>query len=112
MKRIYLSGPISGKDLDERRQVFAKVKKAIEEKGYEVFNPMENGLPHDADTHQHMYRDMCLLLQCDGIYMMEGWLHSKGCKLEFDVATAIGIDVWFEEAQTLPASESRIIRFK
>ena len=29
--------------------------------------------------------------------MMEKWTHSAGCKLEFDVATAIGLDVVFEE---------------
>lgn len=32
------------------------------------------------------------------IYMMCRFTHSAGCKVEFDVATAIGLDVYFEEA--------------
>ena len=54
----------------------------------------ENGLPSDAGTHAHMKRDFELLIGCDAIYMMEGWLCSAGCKVEFDVATASGLDVY------------------
>lgn len=95
--KIYLSGPISGHDLEERRSVFAAVQERLEGFGHVVFNPMCNGLPADAPTHDHMLRDIEALLHCDAIFMMERWLHSKGCKLEFDVATAIGLPVWFEE---------------
>lgn len=97
VKRIYLSGPISGRDLDERRKAFSIVKERLKGKGYDVVNPMENGLQADADTHEHMRRDVELILTCDCIYMMRKWLHSKGCKLEFDLATAIGLSVIFEE---------------
>ena len=36
VKRIYLSGPISGRDLDERRKAFSLVKERLKSKGYEV----------------------------------------------------------------------------
>lgn len=108
--RIYLSGPISGHDLNERRQTFDAVQQTLEALGHTVFNPMRNGMPAEASTYQHMHRDITALLQCDAIFMMEGWLHSKGCKLEFDVATAIGIPVFFEEAQDIPRSKP--IKFK
>ena len=62
-----------------------------------MINPLKNGLPVSADTHAHMKRDFELLLMCDAIYMLERWTHSKGCKVEFDVATAIGLEVYFEE---------------
>lgn len=98
-KRIYLSGPISGHNLDERRIIFKNTQHYLETKGYEVFNPLENGLPPESTTHQHMHRDLAELTSedrpFDAILMMEGWLHSAGCKLEFDVATAIGLDVMF-----------------
>lgn len=100
--RIYLSGPISGYNLNERRSEFEAVASAIMTHGHTVFNPMCNGLPSDATTHQHMHRDLRALLNCDAIFMMAGWLHSKGCKLEFDVATSIGLPVYFEEAQDIP----------
>lgn len=100
--RIYISGPISGYDLDERRKAFKEVQEMLESKGLDVFNPMENGLPAEATTHEHMHRDLAELTRedyghFDAIYMMQKWTHSAGCKLEFDVATSIGLNIYFEE---------------
>lgn len=101
MKRIYISGPISGHDLEERRQAFKEVQRHLEAQGHEVFNPMENGLSADATTHEHMHRDLSVLTNeqkpFTHIYMMKNWLHSAGCKLEFMTATAIGLNVIFDE---------------
>ena len=100
-KRIYISGPISGHDLGERREAFAKVKRILETMEYEVVNPLENGLPPNSTTNDHMRRDIELLMSCDEIYMMSKWTHSAGCKLEFDIATAIGLPVRFEQIFTV-----------
>ena len=97
-KRIYISGPISGHDIDVRRKSFKEIQEHLEAQGYEVVNPMENGLPAEATPREHMKRDIELLMTCDFIYMMRRWTHSKGCKVEFDVATAIGLPVFFEES--------------
>lgn len=99
--RIYISGPISGHNIEERRKAFKEIQSQLEAQGYEPVNPMENGLPDEATTHEHMKRDIELLMTCDYIYMMRRWTHSKGCKVEFDVATAIGLPVLFEEASEL-----------
>lgn len=96
--RIYISGPISGHDMEERRKAFKEIQEHLEAQGYEAINPMENGLPAEATTREHMKRDIELLMTCDYIYMMRRWTHSKGCKVEFDVATAIGLPVFFEES--------------
>lgn len=80
MKRIYISGPISGHDIEERRKAFKEIQSQLEAQGYDPVNPMENGLPAEATTHEHMKRDIELLLTCDYIYMMRRWTHSKGCK--------------------------------
>lgn len=100
-KRIYVSGPISGHDLEERRQAFKQAQVMLEAQGWSVINPMENGLPAEATTHEHMKRDINMLLSCDAIYMLCRWTHSKGCMVEFHVATAIGLDVYFEESGTM-----------
>lgn len=98
--RIYLSGPISGYDLEERRTTFRLVRKKLESMGYEVFNPMENGLPAEATTHQHMRRDLSELTRedrpYDAIFLMDRWNHSAGCMTELHVATAIGLQVYTE----------------
>ena len=89
-KRIYISGPISGHEYSERKAFFYQVQKTLEEKGYEVFNPMANGLPKDATTHDHMRMDFKMLCECDEILMLPRWNHSAGCAQEFAVAVAIG----------------------
>lgn len=95
-KRIYISLPISNYDLDERRATALAKQRELEEAGFVVVNPLNNGLPADAGTHAHMKRDFEMLLGCDAIYMMERWLHSAGCKCEFDVATACGLEVYIQ----------------
>ena len=100
-RRVYISGPISGHNIKERREAFQKVEDMLKQEGCEVFNPTKNGLPDEATTHQHMHRDLAELTNEERpythIYMMEKWLHSAGCKLEFDVATSMGLTVIFED---------------
>lgn len=96
MKRIYISGPIAHYDLEERRKAFALAAEHIAHLGYQPANPMENGLPDDAHWREHMKADIGMLLCCDAIYMLRGWEQSKGCKLELDVATTIGLQVFHE----------------
>lgn len=103
--RAYISGPISGLDLQERVEAFKRAQIFLEGLGFEVFNPMENGLPANSSTHAHMHRDLSELTNEEHpyhvIYMLRRWTHSKGCKVEFDVATAIGMEVYFEESQPI-----------
>lgn len=96
--RIYISGPISGHDIEERRKVFNEVEAKLRRKGFDTINPTRNGLPAEATTHEHMRRDIELLMKCNCIYMMKHWSHSAGCMTEFHVARAIGLPVAFEES--------------
>lgn len=43
MKRIYISGPISGHNIEERRKAFKEIQSQLEAQGYDPVNPMENG---------------------------------------------------------------------
>ena len=95
-ERVYISGPIAGYDLQERKMAFLKVQHMLESLGYEVSNPFDNGVPDDAHWREHMRADIAMLLQCESIYMMPGWEFSKGCKLELDVASSCGIRLMLE----------------
>lgn len=95
-KRIYISGMIAHLPLDERRRAFKMAADYWSLKGLDVVNPFENGLSQEADWHDHMRRDIRNLTECDYIYMLRGWEHSKGAKLEMDVASSCGITVIFE----------------
>ena len=99
--RIYISGPISGHDIEERRKAFKEVQKEFEDDGWTVFNQMENGLPPESTTHEHMRRDLSVLtneeIPFEAIFMMKRWTHSAGCWKEFETAISCGIRVIFEE---------------
>lgn len=99
-KRVYISGAISGKDLNERMKAFSVAEAKLSEYCLEAVNPLKIGIEHiDDDTATHMKRDIKLLLECDTIYMMRGWNHSAGCQTELQVALACGLDVMFEEKE-------------
>lgn len=100
-KVVYLSAPISGFDINERRETFERVETELKKLGYKVLSPMKNGLSQDEPTSHHMKRDIILLLQADTIFLMTGWNRSAGCLTELNVATACGLDVWFEGVSEL-----------
>lgn len=99
---VYLSGPISGYDIEERRKVFEEKEAYFKEKGFKVFNPLKNGLAEDAETHRHMRRDLNVLtneeIPISHIFMMDKWTHSAGCWKEIQTAISCGIAVIFEES--------------
>lgn len=95
-ERVYISGPIAGFDIKERKLAFLKVQHMLESLGYSTANPFNNGVPDEYHWREHMRADIAMLLGCDAIYMMPGWELSKGCKLELDVASSCGIRVMLE----------------
>lgn len=95
-ERIYISGAIAHHDLDERKAAFGMAARYLGLKGYEPVNPFDNGVADDADWRQHMRADIRMLVECDSIYMLQGWEQSKGAKLELDVASSCGLTVMFE----------------
>lgn len=99
-KRIYISLPISGYDLDERKETALAMEVKLRGRGYDVFNPFNNGLTDKASTYEHMKADIKALLDCDVIMFMYGWNRSAGCHTELCVAMACGMEIWFEDLQS------------
>ena len=100
-KKVYISGAIAHHELEERKAAFRSAAEILRSEGYCPVNPFSNGLPDDADWRCHMKVDIGLLLQCDAIYMLDGWWLSKGAKLELDVATSCGLEPMFENEMGL-----------
>lgn len=96
MCKVYISGPIAGLDIAERKKAFASVSELLSSLGYEPVNPFNNGVSDTAEWREHMLADIKLLTGCEYIYMMSSWYKSKGCKLELDVATSCGIKIFNE----------------
>ena len=97
-KNIYICGPISGHDIEERRAAFAAVERMLREEGLEVVNPLTWPFPEDCTHEQYMRVDIALLIGCDYIYLMKGWYGSRGAVTEFLVACSAGIEVYANES--------------
>lgn len=87
VKKLYISGQVSGLDLDNVKQCFADKKKYLQENyDFEVVNPLENGLSVDLPWIKHICHDLEQLHECDSILMLDGWRNSKGACLEKEFA--------------------------
>ena len=89
-KKVYISIPISGKDISEVKLHLDIVKNGLVSNGYDV-SPDSN-----ASYAEHMGRDIQALLECDAVYFCRGWQDSKGCQAEYEVAKIYGKQIVFE----------------
>jgi hypothetical protein len=93
--KVYISGPMSGY-VDFNRPAFHAAAYRLRAKGYDVVNPAELDETHpmwEGATHaEFLRRDIRLLVDCDLIYLLPGWKHSKGATGEKYVADLCGID--------------------
>ena len=49
-KKIYISAPISGYDLTERKALFSQMEDILAEEGYKPVNPFSNPYPTPLPT--------------------------------------------------------------
>lgn len=100
-ERIYIAGPMTG--LPEfNRPAFAAAAAHLRSLGLEAINPGE------LYTHTHMpwsfYMRAALraLLTCDSIFLLRGWTNSRGAKLEWQLANALGLTLYYEGSDFTP----------
>lgn len=98
-RKIYISLPISGYDLEERKETAMQTEVKLRSRGYDVFNPLGGQWESGLTTQDYMKRDLKELLECDTIVFMHGFNKSAGCHTELCVAMACGMDIWFEDLQ-------------
>lgn len=94
--KVYISGGITGADIDATRMKFKHAEEFINCLGLKGVNPFDNGLEDKCPWIDHMCRDIKLLYGCDAIYMLEGWNNSLGACIEYDIAIRLGKEVLFE----------------
>lgn len=106
--RVYISGPISGYDLTERKIAFSRAVTKLNEDGHYCINPLEVKPCADmsCDSGQfarrqlgvhawtcYMRHDIVAMMQCDAIAMLPGWMESKGAMIEYNLALELGFTV-------------------
>ena len=95
MKKIYIAGPISGME-EKAAEKFAEAEIFLKAKGYEVINPMKLAHDHDKTWKAYMLECLHILLQCDEVYMLNGWRKSKGAKLEHRIASDFDLPIHYK----------------
>ncbi len=104
-KKIYIAGPMSGYDnLNFPR--FYEIEDRLKAEGWDVVNPArldeEVGIdPANPPTSDYNYtecalRDVRALLDCEAIYLMDGWQHSRGASWERALAKFHSIRRFYE----------------
>lgn len=89
-EKVYISGPMTGLP-DFNRPAFHAAAAQLRQAGYEVRNPADVRLGPDATWSDYMRVDLPMLLECDLVALLPGWHKSRGARLEYTVATDLGI---------------------
>lgn len=107
--KIYISLPISGKDLATQQALASQIVERIKALGHEPVNPFDTSLasPEMSEKEQYAYymgEDIKRLLMCDAAYFCEGYYKSAGCRTEVSVADNYGI-IRFHDLKLIPKND-------
>ena len=84
--KLYVSMPITGRNMQDVKVYARRVKMKWVEKGYDVITPFEVAPAEGMPYAYYMGRDVEALLGCDGIVLCPDWFSSRGCRLEYSAA--------------------------
>lgn len=88
MKKVYISGQMSGLPREEYLARFAKAEELLKQEGYAVVNPARllpsrwPWLYRMMGYHLTLLYDLWHLSRCDLIYKIPGWKESHGANIE------------------------------
>lgn len=97
---IYIAGPMSGIE-NYNFQAFNEREKILLQQGFKVINPAAIGAAmllncKDIKPSEFMRMDISYLINCSHIFMMKGWIDSKGASLEHEIARALDMSIIYE----------------
>ena len=83
--KVFISGKVSGLDIDEAYSNFSKAETDLIRWGYDVVNPMKICKPYWSWLRCMI---VCLwnLTWCEKIYLLDNWHESKGARIEYKYA--------------------------
>ena len=85
MRKIYLSMPITGFDIQERIDHAREIKKRFSD--LYIVSPFDAS-PYDPNKTYGQCMKECIaeMLTCDEVWFDQGWYDSNGCRIEAEVA--------------------------
>lgn len=119
MKKVYISGRISGLPREQYAKYFAEAERMLKADGYDVVNPtrfwlckcyerLERLLGADTTYRIVLLYDIWRMLRCDMIYKIPGWQQSRGANIESCVA--YHLNVWPVRKDTIKDIDMRLQR--
>lgn len=93
--KVYISGPISGFP-DGNRQQFSTAAAALRQCGFETINPHDvcQDVPADALWLDYMRECIKAMMDADAVFVLGGWIDSRGAYVEVDLANQLSIPVF------------------
>ena len=95
MKRIYISGKITGIE-KEAFDLFENAEKKLSTNMVEIVNPFKLRGEHDKTWEAYMKDCIHNLVKCDEVYMLENWKDSRGAIIEHALARVLRINIEYE----------------
>ena len=90
-KKIYIAGPVTG--VEGYEETFAKAADDLRARGYEPVNPVAPGIVEGYSYRDYINRGFQMLMECDGMLLLPGYMESKGAALELHYALAVGMEI-------------------
>lgn len=90
---VYVAGPMTGLP-EYNYPAFFAAAELLTARGYTVVNPAECGVRDGWSHGDYLRYGLTRLLTCDQVAMLPGWAGSTGARLEWDVAHALGMQVY------------------
>jgi len=96
LKTIYISGPMTGKE-DFNREAFKNAVVALVSQGWAVVNPHEVPTGKEEPSYNdYMRADLKAMLDCEALYMLDGWEDSKGANIERNLAIQLDFEIHYQ----------------
>ena len=95
--KVMISQPMRGKTNEQIRQERAKLVKKLKEQGHKVIDTVFEEAPVDEDIAMYMLSQSIRYIgKVDAVYFMKNWEKARGCKIEHQVASEYGKQVFYE----------------
>lgn len=92
---IYISLPITGQE-QKAREKADLTKAMLSRSGHQPISPFDIYAGAKPKWEDHICCDLRALLDCDAIYLCDGWQFSQGCQLEAEAARIYKLQIMYE----------------
>ena len=102
MKKLFISQPMRGLTDEEILKVREEIKNRAEKtigEPLELINSFFEDYPEEINKYipvWYLGKSIQMLSQADIVYFGSDWRNARGCKIEYEIANAYGIEVIIE----------------